>query len=150
MRREERALAEHTIRTAVHALGYEVLGLTISNGRVLCLTIDLDPGPVTIQHCTALNWKVRDALTGAGIDPDGWQIEVESPGPHRPLLRLRHFERCAGSQAKVKLRRPRPDGQTVLIGTIEGVKDGSILLRTGKGDPIAVSENEIAEAHLSD
>lgn len=138
------------MRRMVAAKGYEVLRLTISSGRVLCVTIDADPGPVTIHDATWMNHRIREALAAAGLPVDDYQVEVESPGVRRPLRTLRHFERFIGARARVKLRVPGPDGNRVVIGIIEGVHPdrGSVEIGFTKAAPLVIPLENVAEASL--
>lgn len=87
-------------------LGFEVLELSVSgqgSKRRLLLRIDrLDEGAVSTED-------VRLAAEVFGLELDRldpfdspYQLEVESPGPERPLFTARHFERFTGLLAKVK------------------------------------------------
>ncbi|MBB6097735.1 ribosome maturation factor RimP [Deinobacterium chartae] len=89
-------------------LGYEVLEVQIQNPdrrpTVLVRIDRLDEQPVTIEDLSTasgalgLEFDLRDPIEGE------YRLEVESPGPKRPLTRARHFERMLG--LKVKVRAP--------------------------------------------
>ncbi len=108
-------------RDVLAPLGYEVLEATLSRkGRTprLLLRIDrLDEAPVSVED-------VRIASEAFGLeldrlDPigDAYQLEVESPGAARPLLRPRHFERFHDLRAKV---RTADDAFTGVIREVDG------------------------------
>lgn len=148
MKPGERTHAEEAIRALVDREGYEALRLTISNARNLILTLDADPGPITIDDCTHMNRAVRRTLEAEGLPVDDYSVEVESPGVRRILNTQRHFERFIGERAKVKLSEPTADGQTLLRGVIEGVTDDDVRLRPDHGRPWTLVWDEIDEAHL--
>ena len=148
MKPGERTRSEEVVRTLVEREGYEILRLTISNTRNLSLTLDADPGPISIDDCTHMNRAVRRALEADGAPVDDYSIEVESPGVRRILWTQRHFERFVGERARVKLTEPATDGQSLLHGVIEGVTDGRVRLRPDHGRPWTLELNEIDEAHL--
>ncbi|MAB87842.1 MAG: hypothetical protein VX913_00735 [Planctomycetota bacterium] len=148
MKRGEETQAQELVRELVDREGYETLRLTISNARNLVLTLDADPGPINIDDCTRINRAVRRALEARGLPADDYSVEVESPGERRIMRTQRHFERFVGERARVRLRQPAADGQSLLTGVIDGVKDGQIRLRPDHGRPWTLDLDEIAEARL--
>ncbi len=148
MRREEREDVEDAIRTAAKHAGYEVLSLRCSNDRRVIATIDRDGPPITISDATAVNYRFRDAITAAGFSSDDFAVEVESPGPNRPLLNSRHFIRVEGERARIKAKAPLPDGQVVVVGLLAGVDGDAVLVKTGKGAPLRIPFDCIADARL--
>lgn len=148
MRPEERSAAEAVVHQEVERLGYEVLNLSVGNDRKLCLTLDRDGAPITIDDVTKINWKLRDALAKGGLNADDYQVEVESPGIMRPLKTARHFVRFVGERAKVKLKIAGPDGNRVLVGMIHGVEGSTLNLLVGKKKLIPVPLDNVATATL--
>lgn len=144
----ERTRAEDVVRTLVEREGYETLRLAISNTRNLVLTLDADPEPIKIDDCTHMNRAVRRALEAEGLPADDYSIDVESPGVRRILKTRRHFERFIGERIRVKLIEPAADGQSLLLGVLEYVRDGRVRLRPDHGRPCTLEMGEISEAHL--
>lgn len=91
--------------TLLEPLGYEVLELTVGGKgkkRSVLLRIDrLDGGVVTMNDVEtatgvfSLELDRLDPFTGE------YNLEVESPGPERPLKTAQHFQRFSGLLAKV-------------------------------------------------
>lgn len=87
-------------------LGFELLEVQVQNpGRrpTVVIRIDrLDEQPVTLadielaSHTLSLEFDRLDPITGE------YRLEVESPGPKRPLKRSRHYERLLGLKIKVR------------------------------------------------
>lgn len=106
-------------------MGYEVLEVVIS-GKVtmnVLVRIDrLDEQPVNVEDLERASNVF--GLEMDRLDPfkSAYKLEVESPGPKRPLIRARHFERMMG--LKIKVKRP---GASV-IGKIVAVDAGSVTL----------------------
>ncbi|HUE96983.1 MAG TPA: hypothetical protein VMN39_10000, partial [Longimicrobiaceae bacterium] len=77
---------------------------------------------------------------------------VSSPGVERPLVRPRDFERFAGQEVVVQATRPihgnakRVEGE--LIGLEEGLEGARILLRTAKGEDLAIPRELATKVHL--
>ena len=85
-------------------LGFEVLELRISNSskRLVLLRIDrLDQKAVSMDDVT-LATKIF-SLELDRLDPfdNSYKLEVQSPGPERPLITSGHFDRFQGLLVKV-------------------------------------------------
>jgi ribosome maturation factor RimP len=111
-------------------LGYEVLELSITGQgrkRKLLLRIDrLDETSVGMDD-VELTTRVF-GLELDRLDPfdTPYELEVESPGPQRPLFTARHFERFHDLEVKVKTR-----GES-FRGIIRTVADNQITFQVGK------------------
>lgn len=128
----------HQAATEVLApLGYEVLELkVVTRGRTsLLLRIDrLDEKVVSVDD-------VRRASEAFGLELDrldpfkgAYQLEVESPGAERPLVRVRHFERFVDLKAKV-----RSGGETRTL-VVRGVEGDTVLFE----DPVSAAPVRLA------
>ena len=105
-------------------LGYEVLEVTTSaRGRTpkVLVRIDrLDETTVSVDDVAraseafGLELDRLDPFTGA------YALEVESPGPQRPLTRSRHFARFHDLKAKVR------SGDETFTGIIREVTDDRV------------------------
>jgi len=124
-------------------LGFEVLELTISghgNKRRVLLRVDrLDGGVVSMDDITnvtevfSLELDRLDPFTGA------YRLEVESPGPNRPLLRPEHFQRFHDLDAKVVSQGER------FTGKIRQVTGNNVTFEvTGELRNIAISDIDSA------
>jgi ribosome maturation factor RimP len=94
-------------------LGFEVLELSISGQgqrgqsqkRRLLLRIDrLDEKVVSMEDVTLATRVFGLELDRLDPFETPYGLEVESPGPQRPLFTKRHFERFHDLQAKVKTK----------------------------------------------
>jgi ribosome maturation factor RimP len=110
-------------------LGYEVLELTLTGQgrkRKLLLRIDrLDEKTVSMEDVTLATQVYGLELDRLDPFDTPYELEVESPGPQRPLFTKRHFERFHDLQAKVKAR-----GET-FRGIIRTVKDSRVTFQIG-------------------
>ena len=112
-------------KEVLEPMGYEVLEVVIS-GKVtmnVLVRIDrLDEQPVGVEdlerasNVFGLEMDRLDPFKGA------YKLEVESPGPKRPLITARHFERMMGLKIKVK----RPGAS--LIGKIVALDAEGVTL----------------------
>lgn len=134
-------------RDVLAPLGYEVLEATLSHkGRTprLLLRIDrLDETPVSVED-------VRIASEAFGLeldrlDPigDAYQLEVESPGAKRPLLRARHFERFHDLRAKIRT------ASDAFTGVIREVGEDTVTFEVD-GERTTLDLNDIQSARLAE
>jgi ribosome maturation factor RimP len=101
------AVIEDIVHEALEPLGFEVLEVVVSGSKrsslVLVRMDRLDEQPVTTtdleraSRVLGLEMDKFDPIQGE------YRLELESPGPKRPLTRQRHFERMMGLKAKVKV-----------------------------------------------
>jgi ribosome maturation factor RimP len=110
-------------------LGYEVLELTITGQgqkRKVLLRIDrLDEKTVGMDDVTLATQTFGLELDRLDPFDTPYELEVESPGPQRPLFTKRHFERFHDLQAKVKTK-----GET-FKGIIRTVEDDKVTFQLG-------------------
>jgi ribosome maturation factor RimP len=88
--------------------------------------LDREDG-IDIEAITAANVWVKDALDAYPDTSAGYNLEVSSPGIERPLVKRQHFERFAGSKAKITTREP-VDGRKSFTGTITTVEDDAVIM----------------------
>ena len=136
-------------RDALTPLGFEVLEVSVGphgrSQRVLVRIDRLDEQVVGVED-------VRRASEAFGLELDrldpidgAYQLEVESPGAHRPLFTARHFERF--HDLLVKLRA----GGTQLSGRVRAVEGDVIVFETAEGEPARrLHLDEIERAHLAE
>jgi ribosome maturation factor RimP len=122
---------EDIARDVLEPLGYEVLEVIVSSGRVstsLIVRIDrLDEQPVTVDDLTRASNVLGLELDHLDPIQGEYKLDLESPGPKRPLITARHFERHLGLKIKVK----RQDAS--IIGAIVAVTAESVTLELDGG-----------------
>ncbi len=131
------------VLAAHHVELVELAWVTERAGRTLRVTIErsgVGPTPeeqllvgfgVSLEDCAEVSRDLSAAFDEADVIPHAYILEVSSPGLDRPLRHVADFRRFVGQLAKVKLRKPAPDGQRVLRGHLRQV--------TGEGDAAAVA-----------
>jgi ribosome maturation factor RimP len=126
-------------------LGFEVLEVSASGGkgRVLVRIDRSDEEAVSLDD-VALASEVF-GLELDRLDPFAgpYRLEVESPGPQRPLLRKRHFERFQGLKAKVHA------GGESFTGVIGAVDDEQITFEVN-GQARSLKLSDIGSATLAE
>ena len=130
------------------ALGIECVLCEVVGSKsspVVRLYID-KPGGVRIKDCTLASRTVGLLLEKEDPFPGRYLLEVSSPGNHRPLRTQSHFERFAGSSAKVQVLDPGGDKNTY-TGQIQSCINDVLTLDTDDG-PIEIRLREVVKASL--
>ncbi|MCA8093549.1 ribosome maturation factor RimP [Burkholderia anthina] len=125
------------IETTVTGLGYELVDLERTGRGMLCIYID-QPAGISLEDCEKVTRQLQHVLTVENIDYE--RLEVSSPGLDRPLKKLADFERFAGSEASVTLKKP-----------LDGRKTYRGILHAPNGETIGLEfEREKGEAAMLD
>ena len=141
----------------VESLGFELVLLEYNPFRgsaALQLFIDragIDaPGGITLADCERVSREVAGLLDVEDPIPQGYRLEVSSPGLDRPLVKPKDFERFAGSQAKVQLIAPLAGGSTrrKFEGVLRGMQGENVVLETVDAGKIELALPQIERARL--
>ncbi len=120
------------VKRVLEPLGFEVLEVRLGGSgknRVLRVRLDTaDEHPVTLGELEQANRVLSLELDRVDPIPGAYRLEVESPGPDRPLFTRRHFERFLGLKAKVVSEAGR------FTGRIARVSDASVTFRLASGE----------------
>ena len=123
------------VEPAVASLGFEVtdLELQLSRGRGSVRVFIDSANGVTVDDCEAVSRQVSSILDVTDPIPGRYSLEVSSPGLDRRLVKPAHFDRFAGSEVQVKLRR-LIDGRRRIQGVLVRRQGESIEVRSGEED----------------
>ncbi|MEX3556444.1 MAG: ribosome maturation factor RimP [Burkholderia gladioli] len=125
------------IETTVTGLGYELVDLERTGRGMLCVYID-QPAGIAIDDCEKVTRQLQHVLTVENIDYE--RLEVSSPGLDRPLKKLADFERFAGNEISVTLKKP-----------LKGRKTYRGILHAPNGETIGLEfERKKGEAAMLD
>jgi ribosome maturation factor RimP len=133
----------------VEALGYELVLLEFNAHRgsaLVRLFIDA-PGGITLGDCEKVSREVEGRLDVDDPIPQNYRLEVSSPGLDRPLVKPGHFERFAGSVARVQLNMPR-DGRRKFEGVLRGLRSENVVLETADAGTVELALGNIERARL--
>jgi ribosome maturation factor RimP len=123
---------EDIARDVLEPLGYEVLEVIVSSGRVsssLIVRIDrLDEQPVTVDDLSRASNVLSLELDHLDPIQGEYKLDLESPGPKRPLITVRHFERHMGLKIKVKRQDASVIGKIIAVNadTVKLELDGQV------------------------
>ena len=136
------------VEPAIEGMGYELAELECRLGHgkgLLRLFIDKADG-ITLDDCEQVSRQVAAMLDVEDPIPGDYNLEVSSPGLDRKLVKPEHFDRFAGCEVKVRLRR-LVDQRRRLRGTLLAREGTSIQIRVD-GDEVTVPMEEIEVARL--
>ena len=161
------------IETTVTGLGYELVDVERSNkSKLLRVFIDLLPeqaaqaaaaqagqagvgragkkkpgAMISVEDCEKVSRQLTYAFTVEDLDYD--RLEVSSPGLDRPLKKPADFERFAGQEATVKLRKAL-GGAFGIRKNFQGIAryvDGRALLEV-EGQMVEIDFTQVDKARL--
>jgi ribosome maturation factor RimP len=137
------------IEPLVESMGYELVLLEFSphkGSAMVRLFIDA-PGGITLGDCEKVSREVEGVLDVEDPIPQNYRLEVSSPGLDRPLVKPAHYERFAGSVAKLQLVAPRGNRRK-FQGVLKGLKEGRVVLDTADAGTVEFGLDEIERARL--
>ena len=123
------------LEPVVAGLGYELSrssGAQSGCNSLLRVYIDrTDGGAVGLDDCERVSRSVGAVLEAE--DPIGheYRLEVSSPGFDRPLRTAEHFERFAGSEARIELAAPL-EGRRRFRGRLGPVAGGMVTIEVDR------------------
>ena len=140
---------EDMITAPLENLGYEVVRVQISGSQRQTLQVMAerrDGKPIVVEDCATISrtlsalFDVEDPISGA------YTLEVSSPGLDRPLTRPKDFERFAGLEARIELRR-LIDGRRRFRGKLAGLDNDTVRIDV-EGTVVELPFAEIDRAKL--
>ena len=115
-------------------------------GWVISLTIDKPEG-VSVVDCRSVSQEMDGYLAARGILPEGYRLQVSSPGLDRELCSQRDFERARGKRVWV-FTREKIEGKNEFRGTLAEVREEGIGISDRKGKVSGVPWELISKARL--
>ena len=148
---------ETIIEPICRAHGVELVDIRYGRepgGAVLRVFIDRDrpagvpmnEGGVSLEDCTNVSRDLSTALDVQDAISQKYRLEVSSPGIERPLVRVPHFEKFSGHEARISTKAPIGDRKS-FEGLLRGVEGETILLEVS-GAVVRLPFSEIAKANL--
>lgn len=156
--RERSAIANRVAELAAplaESLGLELVEVSFeSQGGSRTLRVSIDkPGGVSLPDCQALSEGLSRTLDETDPVSGPYHLEVSSPGPERPLVSDRDYERFAGEAVRIELEAPkgsagRPARHT-WQGRLVGLQEGNVVIEAGK-EEVKIPLAAIRRARLVD
>ncbi|GMW08212.1 MAG: hypothetical protein AMXMBFR8_30080 [Nevskiales bacterium] len=143
-----RQALEQMLEPAIEALGFELADLEVhvSKGRgLLRVFIDSENG-ITVHDCEMVSRQVSSLLDVADPMAGRYTLEVSSPGLDRRLTKPTHFDRFAGAEVQIRLRR-LVNGRRRIRGTLRG-RSGEVVSVESEGAVLEYSRSDIETVRL--
>ena len=102
--------------------------------------------PMSLNDCASISHALSTLLDVEDLISSAYTLEVSSPGLDRPLVRLVHFERFKGHEARIETS-TAIDGSKHFSGRLSGVKGNNILMQVN-GDEQIFPFTDIEKAKL--
>jgi len=123
-----------------------VLRVTVEKLGAAAEKLSTEQAAIDLERCSDISKDLGPALDVADLIPASYNLEVGTPGLERALRGEEDYIRFAGQKAKLKLRVPAA-GQSVIVGSLEGVDDGKVKLQEGSRE-YAISLADVTSGHL--
>jgi len=139
------AALENLIEERISKHGVHVIDLIIKRegkGAAVDIYIDSEQG-ITTEVCSAVSREVGNVIQSAGIIQN--RLTVSSPGIARSLKYPWQYKKHVGRQLALKIN--DSERVTEVVGTLESVSDGELVLISGK-IPKSVAFSSIADARV--
>jgi ribosome maturation factor RimP len=126
------------VQPVIEDLGFELymVKMTGDEGSTILQIMAEDPKTkrLGVDDCAKISRAVSAILEVEDPIKSKYRLEVSSPGIDRFLIRPEHFETYKGFDVKIETDTPAENGQRKFRGTIEGLNDNKVLLKTDQGD----------------
>jgi ribosome maturation factor RimP len=129
-------------------MGFECVKLELvgsPRSPIVRLYID-KPGGVSVGECAYASRHIGLVLEHEDPIPGRYLLEVSSPGNNRPLVTEEHYQRFAGSEARVAVGRSE-EGRITYTGRIRSCINGDLTLDTDGGE-VVVPLRDVVRANL--
>ena len=127
---------EKIIEPTVQDLGFDIVRVLLSgdhNPRLQIMAEPLDGRAMNVDDCAAISRAVSALLDVEDPVSSSYTLEVSSPGLDRPLVRLQHFEKFAGYEARIETAMAI-DGRKRFRGRLGGIEGDNVLLQVDKNE----------------
>ena len=148
--REDIQRLRQILISVVEVMGYEWVGMEFHSSRpnsLLRIYIDSETG-ITLDDCQRVSHQLSGVLDVEDAIVGRYTLEVSSPGLDRPLFEAKHFERFAGSQARLQLRMLL-GGRRKLAGCLLGMRGDEVVIMDNEGREWQVPIEQIEKARLA-
>lgn len=136
-------------------MGYEIVRLKLFGGHqarrdggvVLQIMLDRADGfALSVEDCAKASRQISALMDVEDPLADAYTLEVSSPGIDRPLVKLAHFDKYHGEEARIETHFP-VEGRRRFRGLLDGTTDEAVLIQV-EGTIYQVPVTEIRTAKL--
>ncbi len=130
------------------AHGLDLVDVEVAGTRknpILRVFLDIPEGGITLDDLAEAQEWVDAAVENLDPFPDGYTLEVSSPGIDRPLRRPADFERFAGARCKIRLK--PGEARANFTGQLKGMDGEDVLVEDDEGACHRLPLARIKKAH---
>jgi ribosome maturation factor RimP len=139
---------EAIVAPTVVGMGYEMVRVALGRGGNLQIMAEpADGRAMTVEDCATLSRAVSAVLDVEDPIPEGYTLEVSSPGIDRPLTRPKDYARWAGHTARLETAEPI-EGRRRFKGRLLGLAGDAVKVRLEDGAEALVPLAAIFRAKL--
>jgi ribosome maturation factor RimP len=133
MRSIELEKVEAIVDPVVRSIGCEMIACEwlMEQGRWTLRVLIDKPGGIHLSDCEHLSHLLSPVLDVEDLIPQGYNLEVSSPGLDRPLKKLADFEHYSGNQIRLSTKIPI-ENRSHFKGELKGVEGETILVEVDK------------------
>lgn len=134
---------EKIIETQSAQRDAEVFGLTIHAQRKdvrVVVFVDKPAGGISLEECAQINRASAAEIDGRQLLPQGYVLEVNSPGLDWLLRNKRDFLRARGRQVHLKLKEPVQNVWEFDARVLEAQDDAVMIEWEGRPVPIPLEK----------
>lgn len=138
------------LEPVINGLGFDVVRiLTIgqANPTLQIMIERKDRKDIVVEDCAKASRAISEVLDEKDPIKDRYSLEVSSPGLDRPLVTLEHFQRFAGSEAKLETS-VEVEKRKRFKGKILSVDDKNNIRFDMDGTEYVIPYENIAKAKL--
>jgi len=114
----------------------------------LRIFIDSETDTISIQDCEKVTAPVSDLLDEKDPIPQGYILEVSSPGLEAELVRESHFDACLGCEVRARGFRNFENGSRELIGILKAWDKDGVTLQTEQEQEVTLPFSALAFVKL--
>ena len=135
-------------------MGYRLIRVAFNGsdpkrGAILQVMIEpLDGSKLKIDACKFISNELSAHMDVADPINDGYVLEVGSAGLDKPLTDKRDYDRFAGWEAKIELKRANTDGQRRFRGFIKETSTEGFSLETSDKGLVQFAWGDLSSARL--
>ena len=126
---------------------YDITLAVRNRGSLLRVYVNRANG-VKVADCETVSNHLSGLLEVEDIFPGPYTLEVSSPGLTRKLTKKSHFEKSAGSYAKVSFKKGFKGGAMEVEGVLSARPDGGFRLETMEGKSVDFVFEDVSHAKL--
>ncbi len=123
------------IKPLLQTLGFGLVRVRITGSQVKTVQIMAErnnEGIMTVDDCALISGEISKILEVDKILPEAYNLEISSPGIDRPLVDIADFDRYAGFNAKIEMKK-LVGGRKRFKGKLLGIEQNSVKINLEDG-----------------